>query len=89
MKWYVYLAHCNDDTVYTGITTDLRRREAEHNTDNKLGAKSLRSKRPVRIVYSETYDNQGLARRREADIKSWKRIYKLRLISEFTRKNTN
>ena len=82
MTWYVYIARCKDDTLYCGITTDLRRREYEHNTDNKLGAKSLRSKRPIRIVYSEKYSEQSDARSREIEIKGWKRKYKLLLIGE-------
>lgn len=80
MPWYTYLAQCNDGALYTGITTDIKRREIEHNTDNKLGAKALRGKRPVRIVYVERYNSQKEARRREAAIKSWNREYKLKLI---------
>jgi len=91
MTWYVYIARCSDDTLYCGITTDLQRREHEHNIDNKLGAKSLRSKRPIRIIYFEKYFKQSDARKREIEIKGWKRKYKLLLIGEntgigFTRK---
>lgn len=88
MTWYVYVARCKDNTLYCGITTDLQRREHEHNTHNKLGAKSLRSKRPIRIVYFEKYSKQSDARSREVEIKGWKRKYKLLLIGEnngFTR----
>jgi len=80
MAWYVYIARCKDKTLYTGITTDIKRREVEHNTSNKLGAKSLRSKRPVKIVYYEQYSDQIQARKREVDIKGWKRQYKIKLI---------
>lgn len=80
MYWYVYVAVCHDGALYTGITTDLARREREHNSSNTLGAKSLRNKRPVRIVYHELYNTQSEARKREAEIKGWKREYKLKLI---------
>ncbi len=80
MSWFVYLARCNDGTLYTGITTNPTRREKEHNEDNVLGAKSLRGKRPVKIVYIEPCSNQCDARKRENDIKGWKRKYKIRLI---------
>jgi len=80
MKWFVYILKCNDNSLYTGITTDLKRRELEHNTDNKLGAKSLRGKRPVKVVYYEIYKSQGEARKREEAIKNWKREYKIKLI---------
>ncbi len=81
MNWYVYIACCSDNSLYTGITTDLNRREIEHNTDNKLGAKSLRGKRPVHIIYYERYNNQSEARTREASIKNWTRINKIKLIN--------
>ncbi|MFZ5845694.1 MAG: GIY-YIG nuclease family protein [Patescibacteria group bacterium] len=89
MTWYVYIAKCKDDTLYTGITTDIKRRELEHNADNKRGAKSLKSKRPIQIVYTEVYKTQGEARKREIDIKGWKRKYKLAIIDKdgFTQKN--
>ncbi len=80
MFWYVYIVQCDDGSLYTGITTDLKRREREHNFNDKLGAKSLRGKRPVKLVYNEKYSNQSEARKREAEIKSWKREYKLKLI---------
>lgn len=79
--WYLYIAKCNDGALYTGITTDIKRREVEHNNDNKLGAKSLRSKRPVKIVYTEQYNDQNSARKREVEIKGWKRKEKVKLIS--------
>lgn len=79
--WYLYIAKCNDDTLYTGITTDVRRREIEHNGDNQRGAKSLRNKRPIKIVYTEIYQTQSEARKREEEIKGWKREYKLKLIT--------
>ncbi|MBI5449559.1 GIY-YIG nuclease family protein [Candidatus Gottesmanbacteria bacterium] len=82
MNWYVYVALCHDGSLYTGMTTDLARREQEHNSSNILGAKSLRSKRPVHIVYHEAYNTQTEARKREAEIKGWKRKYKLKLIDK-------
>ncbi|MBI5619533.1 GIY-YIG nuclease family protein [Candidatus Gottesmanbacteria bacterium] len=80
--WHLYVAICNDGTLYTGIATNLIRRETEHNTDDKRGARSLRGKRPVKIVYSEVYQTQNEARKREAEIKGWKRKYKLKLIEK-------
>jgi len=80
MDWFVYIIECSDSSLYTGITTDVKRRELEHNTDNKLGAKSLRGKRPVKLVYYEIYKSQGEARKREEAIKNWKREYKIKLI---------
>jgi len=81
-KWFVYIALCKEGSLYTGITTNIKRREIEHNTDNKTGAKCLRPKRPVKIIYKEAYNNQKEAAKRESAIKNWKRKYKLNLIKK-------
>jgi len=82
MNWYVYIVKCNDNSLYTGITTDIKRRISEHNADNLKGAKSLRGKLPVVLVYSEKFMTQSEARKREMAIKNWKRKYKLLLINK-------
>lgn len=87
MNWFLYIVECRDKTLYTGITTDLKRRVTQHNS--KKGAKSLKGKLPVKLVYNESFENQIEASKREREIKSWKRKYKLLLIEEntgFTRK---
>ncbi len=78
--WYVYIVLCADQSLYTGITKDPTRRVKEHNTSAK-GAKSLRFKRPVELVYSEIYPTHQEAARREREIKTWKRSVKLQLIT--------
>ena len=78
MKWFLYVVKCRDDSLYTGITTNIKRRVREHNL--KIGAKSLKGKLPVTLVYRETYDSQGEASKREMAIKSWRREYKIKLI---------
>jgi putative endonuclease len=83
MSWYLYIVKCRDNSLYTGITTDLKRRIWEHNNDNVLGAKSLRGKRPVGLVYYEAFATQGEAAKREKSIKRWTRKYKLKLIEGF------
>ncbi|PIV09699.1 endonuclease [Candidatus Roizmanbacteria bacterium CG02_land_8_20_14_3_00_36_15] len=82
MDWYVYIVKCKDGSLYTGITTNIARRINEHNNDNVKGAKSLKGKRPVKLVYKEEFDSQTEARKREAVIKNWKRKYKLQLIGK-------
>ena len=76
--WYVYLAKCSDDSLYTGITNNPEKRELKHN--NGTGAKCLRGKIPVKIVYLEEFNDKISASKREYEIKSWKREEKLRLI---------
>lgn len=82
MPWFCYILECNDGSLYTGITTDIKRRVKEHNNDNKKGARYTRLKRPVTLKYFETLTNQSEARKREAAIKHWTREHKLKLIIE-------
>ena len=81
MSWYVYIVKCSDNSLYTGITTDITRRISEHNT--KIGAKSLYGKLPVHLVYLEEKADQKIAAKREREIKRWKRSKKLKLISNY------
>jgi putative endonuclease len=87
MSWYLYIVRCKDGSLYTGITKDLERRIKEHNTDNFLGAKSLRYRRPVKLEYYEVFRTQSDAAKREKAIKRWTRKYKLKLIEGFTWSN--
>ena len=68
-SYYVYMVECSDGTYYTGITTDLKRRIEEHNTSEK-GAKYTRTRRPVKLVYSEEYPDRSSASKREWEIKN-------------------
>ena len=78
MEWYLYIVRCSDDSLYTGITKDINARVIKHNAGK--GAKALKGKLPVKLVYSETYKNHLLAAQREIEIKSWPRIKKIELI---------
>ena len=77
---YCYMVECADGTLYTGWTTDLRRRVAAHNAGR--GSRYTRMHRPVKLVYFEHLPNRAEAMRREAQIKRMKRSAKL-LISNF------
>jgi len=67
-NWSVYIVKCCDATLYTGITTDIVRRLHEHN-HLKKGAKYTRARRPVYLIYQETFCTRSSAARREAAIK--------------------
>ena len=75
--WCVYMLRCADGTLYTGITTDIARRIAEHNGEGGPGARYTRSRRPVQLVYVEAAANRAEAARREAAIKRLDRVRKL------------
>ena len=79
MAYWVYILRCADDTLYTGITTDLARRIAMHNEGP--GAKYTRGRGPVTLVYREACSDRANASRREAAIKRLSRADKLALIA--------
>ena len=73
IKWcWVYIIKCSDSTLYTGITTNLKRRLEEHN-HSPLGAKYTHGRRPVKLVYSKKFKNKSLASKEEARIKKLSR----------------
>jgi putative endonuclease len=78
--FFVYILRCADTTLYTGITNDVAKRLHHHNT-TKTGAKYTSGRRPVELVYTETYTTKGEALSREADIKKLSRDAKLTLIT--------
>jgi len=81
--WFVYIVRASDESLYTGITTDLNRRLAEHQS-GKTGAKYFRGRDACEMVYSENEHNRSTASKREAAIKKLTRHQKLELISNQT-----
>jgi len=79
--YWLYILECADGTLYTGITTDLSRRIDEHNSSEK-GARYTRTRRPVKLCYSEVCENRSCASKREHAIKKMTRTQKLQLIEE-------
>jgi putative endonuclease len=77
--YYLYILECVDNSLYTGITTDLHRRLEEHNSSN-LGAKYTSLRRPVKLVYQAEFANRSFASKEEYRIKNLKREEKLKLI---------
>lgn len=84
--YYLYILKCADKTLYTGITVDLNRRLTEHN-DSKLGAKYIRARRPVKLIYSKKFRNRSLASKEENRIKNLSREKKLELIKTLAYSN--
>ena len=77
--WFVYILRCADETLYTGVTTDIERRIEEHN-DSPKGAKYTRVRRPVVLAHSEPFPDRSTACAREAAIKRLSREEKLTLL---------
>jgi putative endonuclease len=78
VPYFVYLLECEDGSLYTGITTDVARRFAEH--QKGIGSNFTRAKGAKRIVYTEELPSRSAASKREAEIKTWPREKKLALV---------
>lgn len=80
-QWYLYILRCGDNTLYTGIATDVDRRFAMH--CNGKGAKYTRGRGPLMIVYREECGSHSDALKRECEIKALARTEKERIIQEY------
>lgn len=76
----IYILKCSDNTLYTWITTNLKKRLKQHNWEIVGGAKYTLARKPVELVYSENSENRSEASKREYQIKKLTRIKKLELI---------
>ena len=76
--WYLYIVECRDGSLYTGISDDVPRRIAQHNSGK--GAKYTRGRGPFILRYQETRGSYADALRREIQIKKLSRKEKLKLI---------
>lgn len=82
MNWHVYIIACSDNSLYTGITTDVARRLRQHRSGR--GAKYCRGRQPVQLMYLESSHNLSTAMRKEASIKRMTRSNKYLLIASDT-----
>ncbi len=68
MTAYTYILRCSDGTLYTGWTTDLKRRVKEHNSE-ELGAKYTRARRPCKLVYYESFEEEDEKKAKQSAMK--------------------
>lgn len=80
--WFVYILRCADNSLYTGVTTDVSRRLDQHNGLVKNGAKYTRNRQPVELVYQETSNSRSEACKREYAIKDLSKSQKEQLIAQ-------
>ena len=78
--WYIYILQCADNTLYTGVATDVAARLAVHNAGK--GAKYTRGRLPVALLYQESADHRSAALQREHAIKKMRAASKRQLIAE-------
>jgi len=79
MNWHVYIILCSDNSLYTGIATDVERRFRQH--ADGVGAKYFRGRQPERVIYQESGHSRSTASKRELEIKALTRAEKKILIS--------
>ena len=82
--WYLYILRCRDDSLYTGITTDVEKRLEAHRSGK--GAKYTRGRGPLELVYREECGSHSDALKRELEVKALVRVKKIELIEEYQRK---
>lgn len=86
--WYVYIVRCADDSLYTGVTTDINRRLYEHNNTLK-GAKYTKSRRPVKVVYISSPVTRSEALKKEYAMKKKTKKMKETFLIEYGIINDN
>ena len=80
LDWYLYLVRCRDGSLYTGITTDVARRFAEHQGNGDAGAKYLRGRGPLVLVFQKNLGSRSLALAVESKVKKLSKARKEELI---------
>ncbi|MFO0794849.1 MAG: GIY-YIG nuclease family protein [Candidatus Brocadiaceae bacterium] len=78
--WFLYVIRCKYGKLYTGITTDVKRRFAEHAGNDKKGAKCLRGKTPLTLVMKKKMGSRSMALKMEAKVKRLPKIKKEMLV---------
>jgi len=74
-SWSIYLLRCGDGSLYTGIATDVSRRVAQHK-DGEKGAKYLRGRGPLDLVFKQEIGDRSLASKIEHRVKQFPKSYK-------------
>ena len=84
MNWVVYMVKCNDSSIYTGISNNLKQRLNTHVKGN--GSKYVRARLPFKLVYTEECQNRSQANKREIEIKKLDKKNKELLVKLYDKK---
>ena len=82
LDWHLYLIRCHDGSLYTGITTNVARRFAEHQGNGGAGAKYLRGRGPLMLVFQKKLGSRSLALGVENRVKKLSKVRKEELIRD-------
>ena len=78
--WYLYLIRCRDSTLYTGISTDVDRRLAQHEGGGNAGSRYLKGRGPLSLVFQEKLGSKSLALKVERRVNRMSKARKEKLI---------
>jgi putative endonuclease len=78
--WYLYLIRCRDNTLYTGISTDVDRRLAQHQSEGNAGSRYLKGRGPLSLVFQKKLGSRSLALKVERRVKKMSKARKEKLI---------
>lgn len=76
--YYIYILQCSDGSLYTGFAINVGKRIQVHKEGK--GSKYVRSRLPIRLIYTEKYESKSEALKRECQIKGWRREKKARIL---------
>jgi putative endonuclease len=79
-EWYIYLIRCRDGSLYTGITTNVERRFAQHQKGGAVGSKYLKGRGPLVLAFQRKIGTRSLALKMEIHFKQLSRENKEKLI---------
>lgn len=82
-NWYLYMVQTNNGLLYTGISTDPQRRLRQHSGELVGGAKALRGKGPLTLVYQQPVADKSAAAKAEYQLKQLPRSAKLALAASY------
>lgn len=80
--WYLYIIRCRDDTLYTGISTDVDRRFSQHQSEGYAGSRYLKGRGPLSLVFKEKLGSRSLALKAEHRVKKMTKARKEKLIKD-------
>lgn len=83
--WYLYMVQTATGMLYTGISTDPQRRLRQHSGELVGGAKALRGKGPLSLVYTQSLSDKSAAAKAEYQLKQLPRSAKLALVERYNR----
>tara|TARA_B100000524_G_scaffold312207_1_gene189042 strand:+ start:343 stop:609 length:267 start_codon:yes stop_codon:yes gene_type:complete len=84
MDWIVYMVKCNDNSIYTGISNDLKKRLETH--AKGYGSKYIRTRLPFKLIYKEDCQSRSNALKREIEIKKLTKKNKELLVKIYNKK---